>query len=114
MTTVANKPATEKKYTEAQEKRIQEVADANGGNITNDLAESLADEFDKDVRSVRAKASRMGIYKAQERKSANGGAVESKLDIAEEIAGIIGKNMDGLEKAPKSQLTFIRDFIKAA
>lgn len=110
MSNISNTP--ERKYTEAQEQRFTEVAEANGGLIDGALAEALADEMGKDVRSIRAKASRMGIYKAKERQSVNGGKVESKLDIAEEIARIVGRNMEGMEKAPKTQLQNIRDHLR--
>ena len=98
----------EKNYTEAQEARIQEMADEMGGMIGNDEAMELADEFGKDVRSVRAKAVRMGVYKAKARVSKTGGKIESKEEIVAEIAELVGKNLDGLEKASKQALIAIR------
>jgi hypothetical protein len=99
---------TEKNYTEAQEARIQELADELGGMIGNDEAMELADEFGKDVRSVRAKAVRMGVYKAKARVSKTGGKIESKEEIVAEIAELVGANLDGLEKASKQALIAIR------
>lgn len=104
----------ERKYSEAEEAAIVAFAEANGGLVTYENADTLAEQLDKDVRSIRAKASRMGIYRGKAKESVNGGKVESKADIAEEIAAIVGKNMEGLEKAPKAQLGFIRDYLKAA
>ena len=101
--TIAIKAATEKNYSEAQEAIM-----LNLGVIDNAKAMELASEFGKDVRSIRAKAVRMGIYKAAEKVSKTGGKVESKEAIALDIAAIVGKTLDGLEKAPKLVLQIIR------
>lgn len=90
-------------YTEAQEARMMEF-----DVIDNDIAMMLAGEFGKDVRSVRAKAVRLGIYKAKERVSKSGGKIESKEQIVAEISELVGKNLDGLEKASKQALIAIR------
>ena len=113
MTTATTKPAAEKNYSDAQEARLTATATANGGKIDNALALELASELEKDVRSIRAKATRMGIYKAAEKVSKSGGKVESKEQIALDIAKIVGKNMDGLEKAPKLALQNIRAALAA-
>lgn len=101
-------------YTEAMVDRMHAVADANGGVIDNELALELATEFDKDVRSVRAKAVREGIYKAKEKTAKNGQAIERKEAIVAEIATLVGANVDGLEKATKTALQRVRDALKAA
>lgn len=106
MTTTAK--TTEKNYTEAQEAILLAA-----GIIDNAKALELAAKFGKDVKSVRAKAVRMGIYKAAEKKSKSGGAIESKEKIAADIAAIIGKSMEGLEKAPKLALQQIRAKLSA-
>lgn len=98
----------EKNYTEAQEAEMMAA-----GIIDNDKALEFAAKFGKDVRSVRAKASRMGIYKAAEKKSKTGGKIESKEQIVAEIAAIVGKNMEGLEKAPKIALQALRAKLSA-
>lgn len=97
-----------KNYTEAQEARIAEFS-----VIDNDTAIMLADEFQKDVRSVRAKAVRMGIYKGKAKVSKTGGKIESKEDIVAEIAALVGRNLDGLEKAPKLVLVELRSKLSA-
>lgn len=99
---------TEVNYTDAMVARIQAVADENDGVIENEQALALAKEFGKDVRSVRAKAVRMGIYKKAEKKSTNGGKVETKEQIAADISKLVGANMEGLEKAPKLALQRVR------
>lgn len=92
-----------KNYTEAQEARLASFA-----SIDNELAMELAVEFDKDVRSVRAKAVRMGLYVAKQKVSKTGGKIESKEAIVADIAKIVGQNLDGLEKASKQSLVAIR------
>ena len=99
---------TEKNYSEAQEAILLAA-----GIIDNAKAIILAAQLEKDVRSIRAKAVRMGIYKAAEKISKTGGKVESKEDIVADIAKIVGKNLDGLEKAPKVALQIIRSKIAA-
>lgn len=97
-----------KNYTEAQEAELMAA-----GVIDNDLALEFAAKFGKDVRSIRAKAVRMGIYKAKERVSKTGGKIESKEAIVADIAQIVGKNLDGLEKASKQSLIAIRAKLSA-
>ena len=92
-----------KNYTEAQEARLASFA-----SIDNELAMELAVEFDKDVRSVRAKAVRMGLYVAKQKVSKTGGKIESKEAIVADIASIVGQSLDGLEKASKQSLVAIR------
>ena len=97
-----------KNYSEAQEAEL-----AAAGIIDNAKALEFAAKFGKDVRSIRAKAVRMGIYKAAEKVSKTGGKIESKEAIVEDIAAIVGKNLDGLEKAPKLVLQILRSKLSA-
>lgn len=97
------KAETVKNYTESQEIEL-----AAAGVIDNAKALEFAAKFGKDVRSIRAKAVRMGIYKAAEKVSKTGGKIESKEKIVEDIAELVGKNLDGLEKAPKLVLQILR------
>lgn len=105
--------ATEKKYTEAQEAILTQAAIDAGGKIDPALSETLAIELSKDVRSVRAKAARMGIYKAAEKKSKSGLPIETKEEIALAIAEIVGTTLDGLEKASKRTLQILREKLQA-
>jgi hypothetical protein len=102
-----------KNYTEAQELALQEAADKAGGQIDNALAEVLAKELDKDVRSIRAKAVRMGLYKAKAKVSKTGDKVETKEEIAADISAIVGRNMESLAKAAKEDLKVIRELLRA-
>jgi hypothetical protein len=95
-------------YSEAQE-----AAMLAAGVIDNAKALEFAATFGKDVRSIRAKAVRMGIYKAAEKKSKAGGKVESKEQIVLDIQTLIGRNMAGLEKAPKLVLQTLRTKLSA-
>lgn len=97
-----------KNYTAAQEARLAEF-----DVIDNDTAIELAAEFGKDVRSVRAKAVRLGTYKGKEKVSKTGGKIESKEQIVADISVLIGKNLDGLEKAPKLVLQELRAKLSA-
>ena len=105
---IMTKKVTEKNYSEAQEKIL-----LASGIIDNAKAIELAAQFKKDVRSVRAKAVRMGIYVGKPKVSKSGGKIESKDDIVADIAKIVGKNLDGLEKAPKLALQIIRSKVAA-
>jgi hypothetical protein len=98
----------EKNYSESQEAEMLAA-----GIIDNAKALEFAARFGKDVRSIRAKAVRMGIYKAAEKVSKTGGKIESKEAIVADIAKIVGKNLDGLEKAPKTALQIIRSKLAA-
>lgn len=102
------KAETVKNYTDAQENELLAA-----GIIDNDKALEFAAKFGKDVRSIRAKATRMGIYKAAEKKSKTGGKIESKEDIVSDISALVNKNMDGLEKAPKLVLQILREKLSA-
>ena len=113
MTTTTKATTTEKTYSEAQEAILTQAAINAGGKIDGALAETLAIELGKDVRSIRAKAARMGIYKAAEKKSKSGLPIETKEDIALAIAAIVGTNLDGLEKASKRTLQILREKLQA-
>jgi hypothetical protein len=92
---------------------VQEAEMLAAGTIDNDAAIEFAAKFGKDVRSIRAKAVRMGIYKAKDKVSKTGGKIESKEAIVADIAAIVGKNLDGLEKAPKLVLVELRSKLSA-
>lgn len=98
----------EKNYTEAQEAEMLAL-----GSIDNVVAMQLAEKFGKNVASIRAKAVRLGVYQAKERVSKSGAAIERKEAIVAEIASLVGKNMEGLEKAPKQALVAIRAALSA-
>lgn len=100
-------------YTEAQVERIHEAAEEAGGKFGNSVAEQLAIEFGKDVRSVRAKASREGVYQAKAKTTKSGQPIERKEAIVADIAALVGQAVDGLEKAPKEALQRVRSALSA-
>jgi hypothetical protein len=55
----------------------------------------------------------MGIYKAAEKVSKTGGKIESKEAIAADISSLVGKSLEGLEKAPKLVLQILREKLSA-
>lgn len=97
-----------KNYTDAQEAELMAA-----GVIDNDAAIEFAAKFGKDVRSIRAKAVRMGIYQPKAKVSKSGAPIERKEAIVADIAAIVGKNLDGLEKAPKQVLVALRTRLSA-
>ncbi len=97
-----------KNYTEAQEARMNEFE-----FIDSAIAQELADEFGKNQKSIVAKAVRMGLYKAKEKTSKTGGKVETKEEIVADISTLVGKNLEGLEKAPKLVLQELRAKLSA-
>ena len=99
---MAKAPAVvEKNYTDAMVARMEEVYSANPTRAT---AEALAEEFEKPVRSVIAKLSNMGIYKAQARMTKTGAPVVKKETIVAEIERQVGIEVPSLAKATKLDL----------
>lgn len=77
--------------------------------------ETIAKELGKTVRSVVAKLSREGVYKAKEYVTKNGDKPVSKDTLATEIAKALGLSegdADSLTKANKLALQRIADFIR--
>jgi hypothetical protein len=102
---------TQKNYTDEQEAVLAKYT-----MIDNAIALELASQFNKDVKSIRAKAVRLGIYKRQEKVTKSGTKIEQKSAIVSEIATIAGiaiEALDGLDKAPKTALQAIRQAIAA-
>jgi hypothetical protein len=95
------------------EQRIRDSAPLNQSK-----ARALATEFNVEgltERSVAAKAVRMGVaYERKQPVTKSGAPVERKEAIVEQIAQLVGANLDGLDKAPKQSLQAVRDFIERA
>lgn len=88
-------------YTTEQSTKL--VADFLSGMSVDDLAKS----FGKTTRSIVAKLSREGVYKAKERTTKTGEKVISKEEFVELIADKLACSADdlsGLEKANKTTL----------
>ena len=95
-------------YSETQVARMMEFEFIDAA-----IAQELADEFGKNQKSVVAKAVRLGLYRAKVKTSKTGGKVESKEQIVADIAALVGKSLDGLEKAPKLVLQELRTQLSA-
>lgn len=99
------------KYTPAMEQAIRDAAPLNQAKATA-LAAEFGEKFT--ARSVTAKAVRMGVpYERKQPTTKTGEPVERKEAIVAELAELVGRNLDGLEKAPKPALQAIRDFLAA-
>ena len=86
-------------------------------NPTKDTVAVLAVAAGKTTRSIIAKLSREGVYKAAEYVNKNGEKPEPKAEIVEEIASLLGvasETLGGLDKATKAALTLIRDALTPA
>lgn len=97
-------------YSDEQVAAIAAAAVAAGGKINQAIAETLAVEMGKSVRSLVAKASRMGIYAAKTYERKDGSKVEKKDDTATAIGSILGlseADTDSLAKANRRALQAI-------
>ncbi len=100
-----------KNYTDDMVERMEQVYSANPTRAT---AEELAEEFDKPVRSVIAKLSSMGIYKAQARMTKTGAPIVRKADIVNQIEAALGTEMPTLAKASKIDLLILKEKVLGA
>lgn len=94
-------------YTDEQVDRMLEVYDPEANDEQREeQVQQLATEFDKSVRSVRAKLAREGVYVAKSRGNGNKRRT-TKGEQVETIAHAIGVEKDQLatlEKANKVEL----------
>lgn len=100
------------KYTEEEEKLL---INAYTTATDKDAAiEDLVTEIGKSKRSIIAKLSRLGVYKAKSFVSkVTGGEPKTKEAIVKEIANLCNeKDFTGLEKAPKLVLLTILETLK--
>ena len=101
---MADNKTVERNYTDEMVARMEEVYSANPTRAT---AEALAEEMDKPVRSVIAKLSNMGIYKAQARVTKSGVPVVRKEEIVAQIQATVGVEVPTLAKATKQDLQIL-------
>ena len=94
-------------YSDDQVAAIMAAASAAGGKINATIAESLAVEMGKSVRSLVAKASRMGIYAAKTYTRKDDTPVQKKDEFATAIGNILRlseADTDSLAKANRKAL----------
>ena len=95
-------------YTEAMtEKMIAQYS----ANPTRETVDALANELGKNARSVIAKLSREGVYKAQPRVTKSGEPVVRKAELLASIESTLGKEFPSLVKASKADLQRLIDTI---
>ena len=95
-------------YTEAMtEKMIAEYS----ANPTRDTVDMLADKLGKNARSIIAKLSREGVYKAVPRVTKSGEPIVRKADLLVNIQTTLGAEFPSLVKASKADLQRLIDAI---
>jgi hypothetical protein len=88
----------------------EQTDDLKARYATGESVAELAKAFGKTTRSIVAKLSREGVYKAKEYVSKTGEKPVAKEQIIEQIANLLGVESDklgGLEKANKGVLKLI-------
>ncbi len=84
---------------------------ANGVSV-----DQIATALGKSVRSVVAKLSREGVYKAKERTTKNGDAIVKKDNLADQLGMLVGlteAEITSLSKVNKTALVKLLDMAKA-
>ena len=95
-------------YTEAMtEKMVAQYT----ANPSRDTVDAIANELGKNARSVIAKLSREGVYKAQPRVTKSGEPVVRKAELLAQIQDTLGKEFPSLVKASKADLQRLLDTI---
>ena len=95
-------------YTEAQTEKMVAQYSANPNRET---VEALAKELGKNTRSVIAKLSREGVYKAQPRQTKSGEPIVRKAELVAQIQETLGVEFPSLVKASKADLQRLIDTI---
>ena len=80
-------------------------------NPTRETVEAIAHELGKNTRSVIAKLSREGVYKAQPRVTKRGEPVVLKMELVAQIQEHFGEEFPSLVKASKADLQKLVDII---
>ena len=80
-------------------------------NPTRETVEAIAHELGKNTRSVIAKLSREGVYKAQPRVTKSGEPVVLKMELVAQIQEHFGEEFPSLVKASKADLQKLVDII---
>src|SRR6056300_1874521 len=89
------------------EKETAEIVESYLQNPTRDTVESLANRFEKSIKSIIGKLSREGVYRREVYRSKTGELPVTKVEIVSNIAeylGVENSDLEGLEKSPKAVL----------
>ena len=100
--------AVAKNYTEEM---VVSMTEQYNANPTRETVDSLAQEFGKTTRSIIAKLSREGIYKAQPRTTKTGEPVISKAQYVSAINTHFEVELPTLVKAGKQDLAKLAEVL---
>jgi len=102
--------ATVKNYSE---KDTAFAVDAYTKEPTRDTVDMIAEKLGKNARSVIAKLSREGVYKAQPRVTKRGEPVVMKSEFVARIHKALGIEIPTIVKATKADLQTLADHLEA-
>jgi hypothetical protein len=102
--------ATVKNYSE---KDVSMMISAYEANPTRDTVDMLAEKLGKNARSIIAKLSREGVYKAQPRVTKAGEPVVLKGELVARIETALGITIPSIVKATKADLQTLVDHLEA-
>lgn len=91
----------------------EQVAEIVNGYNAGVTVEELAKAVNKSVRSVVAKLSREGVYKAKTYTTKTGEAVEHKDELADKLAERIGLTEAEADSLTKANKTALQKILKA-
>lgn len=100
--------ATAKNYTD---KDVSMMIEAYTQSPTRDTVDMLAEKLGKNTRSIIAKLSREGVYKAQPRQTKSGEPIVRKAELVAQIQETLGVEFPSLVKASKADLQRLLDTI---
>ena len=100
--------ATAKNYTEEM---VASMTKAYQENPTRETVDALANDMGKTTRSIIAKLSREGVYKAQPRTTKTGEPVVQKSELVNTISEHFGIELPTFVKAGKQDLQRLVDAI---
>ena len=85
------------------------------GMPSHEIVDILAETFDKPKRSIIGKLSKEGVYVKKVYKTKAGGLPTTKKEMIYNLSDLIGadaERLQGLEKAPKMDLTYLIEVLK--
>jgi hypothetical protein len=103
-----NDMAAAKNYTEEM---VSTMTEQYTANPTRETVDVLATQFGKTTRSIIAKLSREGIYKAQPRTTKTGEPVISKAQYVSAVNAHFGVELPTLVKAGKQDLAKLAEVL---
>ena len=107
-TSKGDEMATVKNYSE---KDVSMMIETYQANPTRDTVDMLAEKLGKNARSVIAKLSREGVYKAQPRTTKTGEPVVQKSELVATLSEHFGIELPTFVKAGKQDLQRLVDAI---